>query len=171
MCPTMSSRSVKIRDLDIRHSLHAEVARRHAGEPDTLILDELALCQGQARVDLAVVNGSLNGYEIKSERDTLHRLPGQLDVYGRALDFVTVVVAASHVAAVRNSVPSWWGIWVATGSAGSVKLKETRQPRPNPAVEGVAVAQLLWRDEVTGRVGNTRDLDWRPREIATVLVG
>src|SRR5690242_7332263 len=72
-----------MRDIDIREALRAEIARRHNGESNTLVVEELGLCQGIARVDLAVVNGSVNGYEIKSAHDTLSRLPAQSDVYSR----------------------------------------------------------------------------------------
>lgn len=137
----------QIRDVDIRRSLHAEMQRRHRAEADTLILDELGLCQGVARVDLAVVNGSLHGYEIKSESDTLDRLPSQRDVYSRALDYVTIVTSAKHAKKVRRSVPRWWGIWVADPSTVGIALREVRAPRPNPGVDARAVAELLWRHE------------------------
>jgi hypothetical protein len=121
--------------------------RRHEAEAGTLILDELGLCQGAARVDLAVINGSLHGYEIKSECDTLERLPDQRYVYGRTLDFVTIVTSAKHAPKIRESVPRWWGIWAANPSTAGIELREVRRPRPNPAVDARAVAELLWRDE------------------------
>src|SRR5579859_6616820 len=98
-----------MRDIDIRQTLMNEMCRLHQGDSETLIVEELGLCQGIARVDLAVVNGSLHGYEIKSERDTLARLPGQTDIYNRALDFVTLVIAPIHSEKIGNIVPSWWG--------------------------------------------------------------
>src|SRR5262245_26146770 len=58
-------------DAEIRHALRAYLRARYADKPGTAILDELAICRGQVRVDLAVVNGSVHGYEIKSDRDTL----------------------------------------------------------------------------------------------------
>jgi hypothetical protein len=88
-------------DQDVRRSLRAEMNLRHASDPDTLVLEEFGLCQGSARIDVAVVNGSIHGYEIKSERDTLARLPSQRAVYSRALDYVTVVVADSHLKSTR----------------------------------------------------------------------
>jgi len=63
-----------MRDIDVRRKLRVEVERSHECEFDTLIVEELGLCQGIARVDLAVVNGSVHRYEIKSESDTLTRL-------------------------------------------------------------------------------------------------
>lgn len=139
--------SVRVRDIDIRRALHAEMQRLHKGDRDTRVVDELGLCQGVARVDVAVVNGSVHGYEIKSAHDTLARLSGQSDVYSRALDFVTIVVAKNHAQKIRAAVPRWWGIWSAAEREGAIHLKPVRKARPNPSVEPMALAQLLWREE------------------------
>jgi len=136
-----------MRDIDIRRALLNEMSTRHANEPDTLIVEELGLCQGIARVDLAVVNGTVHGYEIKSERDTLDRLAGQCEVYNRTLEFITVVAAPSHLKKIRETVPQWWGIWVAESRSGTINLHVKRQARKNPQLVAVAVAQFLWRDE------------------------
>jgi hypothetical protein len=135
-----------MRDIDIRRKLQVD-NRLHFGEPDTRIIQELGLCQGIARVDIAVVNGSIHGYEIKSERDTLARLPGQVGIYNRALDFVTVVTASAHVEKIRGSVPPWWGIWTAVQEENGPRLEVSREPGPNPQVIPFALAQLLWREE------------------------
>lgn len=136
-----------MRDIDIRQALLQEMARIHEGQADTLIIEELGLCQGIARVDIAVVNGSLHGYEIKSERDTLIRLPAQCDVYSRSLEFVTIVVSIAHLSKVRDLVPKWWGIWCAVEKSGIVSLRVLRKGKRNPKLVSLAVAQLLWRDE------------------------
>jgi hypothetical protein len=136
-----------MRDIDIRRVLRLEMARLHCDEPDTRIVEELGLCQGIARVDLAVVNGSVHGYEIKSEHDTLARLPSQTDVYSRALDFVTIVTAPSHADKISNIVPSWWGVWSVTQDEDGIHLQQSREPRPNPEINPFALAQFLWRDE------------------------
>jgi hypothetical protein len=47
-------------------------------------------------------------YEIKSERDDLTRLPGQVAVYGQVLDRATLVVAERHCAAALTLIPDWW---------------------------------------------------------------
>jgi hypothetical protein len=158
---------VQVRDIDIRRSLHNSVRKLHERDPDTLILDELALCQGESRVDLAVVNGNLHGYEIKSGCDTLERLPRQQSVYNRTLDFVTLVTTANHAKAARQAVPGWWGLWTASrGSDGTVRLTQKRAARQNPNLDAVALAQLLWRDEALTelrRLGLSRGLERKPR--------
>jgi hypothetical protein len=136
-----------MRDIDIRRALRTEMEHRHAGETETLIIDELGMCQGIARVDLAVVNGSVHGYEIKSERDTLTRLPAQSDVYSQALEFVTIVAAPHHLARIEALVPRWWGIWSATQAGAQVRLATVRDAQRNPSLEPLALVQFLWRDE------------------------
>jgi hypothetical protein len=136
-----------MRDIDIRRALRTEMQRLHAGETDIRFVEELGMCQGIARVDLAVVNGSVHGYEIKSERDTLTRLPSQSEVYSQALEFVTIVAAPHHLAQIETMVPTWWGVWSATQDGTEVRLDVRRQALPNPSLTPLALVQFLWRDE------------------------
>lgn len=138
-----------VRDRDIRRALLKELDRAHAHERhQTLILDEMGVCEGEARIDVAVVNGSIAGYEIKSESDTLVRLGRQVAAYGRVFDEVSIVVSPRHAEKIMALVPDWWGIVVARGDRSAVALDIVRQTSRNPAPDAYAVAQLLWRDEV-----------------------
>jgi len=138
-----------VRDRDVREALHKKVLREHHGDTNTLVLDELGLRHGTCRVDIAVVNGHLHGYEIKSDSDTLERLPNQVEIYGAVLDRATLVVGERHLAKARPQVPEWWGIKVVTcGPRGGVKF-ETAQPfQTNPSINPLALAELLWRPEL-----------------------
>ena len=136
-----------MRDIDIRRALRTE-KRLHYGEPDTRVVEELGLCQGIARVDIAVVNGSIHGYEIKSEHDTLARLAGQIEIYNQALDFVTIVTAPAHGdKVIVGTVPNWWGVWIAELVDGRTRFDVVREARKNKDVVPFAMAQLLWRAE------------------------
>jgi hypothetical protein len=135
------------RDLDIRVALRAELRDIHAHEPDTAIIDELSLRQGDARVDLAVVNGSLSGYEIKSDRDTLTRLPRQLVVYETCFNTMTIVVGSRHVDGCFEGVPETWGIWEAIPCVAGLKFEVRRYAMINPQIDAKSVVQLLWKDE------------------------
>lgn len=157
-----------MRDLDIRRALHQELRTLHFADPETLIIDELGLCQGEARVDIAVVNGSINGYEIKSDRDTLDRLPQQQEIYNRALDAVTIVVTGQRSERIADVVPSWWGILRASDAAQMVTLVPVREPGANPAVDPLALVQLLWRDEVLEALhqrGLANGISGKPRRV------
>lgn len=134
-------------DGDVRVALHKRLAQEHADElDDTAFIDELGLC-GRVRVDVAVVNGSLSGYEVKSARDTLRRLPLQVEVYSEVLDFAELVVASNHVEHARELLPAWWGVTVATQDQGQVVLRRDRPATRNPSVVPMSLVQLLWREE------------------------
>jgi hypothetical protein len=134
-------------DATIRTALRRRLEDEHAHEK-ALVIDELGLCRGQVRVDMAVVNGALNGYEIKGDFDRLIRLPGQEAVYSRALDYVTAVVTSRHLDAVTELLPTWWGIdEVSSGARDRVDFEMLRVAGRNPDVDRYTLAQLLWREE------------------------
>jgi hypothetical protein len=139
---------MKTRDKDIRDFLHINIKNQYINEPGTIVVDELSLCQGNARIDIAVVNGSMHGYEIKSESDTLERLPNQINIYNQVMDTITIVTGPNHLNKVKELVPKWWGITVAKlNSNNNMESKIIRKTKQNPNVNAMALAQLLWRDE------------------------
>ncbi len=139
-----------MRDREVRCALHQKLLSYHHRDPDTLVVDELGLRHGASRVDIAVVNGYLHGFEIKSDADTLQRLPRQASDYNAVLDRVTLVIGERHVARTIDQAPDWWGIHVATkGQRGAIHFQRIRRPRLNREVDPSAVAQLLWRTEVS----------------------
>lgn len=153
-----SSYAVFVLDRDIRWQLADELAGTFPGD---LIKHEMHVCLGATRIDLAVVNGSLHGYEIKSDADTLARLPRQIELYDRVLDYSTVVCGPRHAKHVEDALPPHWGIRVV--GEESARRVATRNPR----VQAFAVAQLLWRDECAailadrGERVKTRDTRWQ----------
>lgn len=113
-----------------------------------MIRYELGLCLGETRVDVAVINGAISGWEIKSAQDRLDRLPRQVLLYSRVLDLAVVVAAGKHASHAEGIVPAWWGIVrVDASEDGQPVLKVSREPKQNENVDAFALAQLLWRDE------------------------
>jgi len=135
-----------MRDPDVRRVLKQELRVRHGGEADTIVVEELGLCRGSVRADIAVINGLMKGFEIKSDRDTLQRLLKQASVYSRVFDTATLVTAERHVHEAELALPPWWGIEV-IGDDGT--LSEIKQTGPNPSVDANSVAILLWRGEAS----------------------
>jgi hypothetical protein len=136
-----------MRDRDVRDAVRQKLAVDYAGDPQTRIVEEMGIWSGTVRIDIAVINGELWGYELKSERDTLKRLPEQARLYSRVFDRVTLVVGSRHVGAAEDAVPTWWGLTIATGDVGCIRLRSARKGRRNPSPDPYLVAQLLWRDE------------------------
>jgi hypothetical protein len=98
------------------------------------------------RADLVVIGREISSFEIKTERDTLRRLPRQVAAYGRLFDRCTAVVAEKHADAARDIVPEWWGL-TTIHSNGRVTFTSTRKARTNPSIDAEFLVRLLWREE------------------------
>ena len=96
---------------------------------------------------MAVINGELVGYELKSDSDTLERLPYQSEIYSKVFDRVTMVAGAKHYKKALAMVPRWWGCNVATMHDGVVTLKAVRTAKPNPTLDVRVLVQLLLKEE------------------------
>lgn len=136
-----------IRDTDIRQKLHLTKLQKYKNDPEVMVIDELGLCQGLTRVDIAVVNGSMIGYEIKSELDTLERLPAQRDLYNKILDYVIIVSYTSHIKHLNDCIPDWWGIIEVKKTESGFDLINRKKPKKNREQDKYSIAQLLWKEE------------------------
>ncbi len=135
-------------DALIRESFHRQMLRWHRTFPNTLVLNELGLRHGRCRADIAVINGRLTGYEIKSDEDSLERLTEQIKTYSAVFDHAAVITGARHRDAVLSRLPKWWGVIVChQGKRGGVSFETWRSAGRNARVDPVAVAQLLWKAE------------------------
>lgn len=134
-------------DPAIRTALRAKLVGDHAGDADTALIEELGLCRGQVRIDIAVVNGLLHGYEIKSDRDSLRRLGTQADVYGKVLDQATLVVGDRFLDDALDVVPAWWGVLHAHSTSRAIQFRTVRRPERNPQRDARALVELLWFDQ------------------------
>lgn len=131
-------------EADIRDALRELVLAQTLGARGTV--DEFWVPLSHERADIAVIGRRMDGFEIKTERDTLQRLPRQASAYGRLFDRCTVVVAQKHSDQAAEILPHWWGITTVQVN-GSVTFTPVRAPRRNPAVDPETLVRLLWRDE------------------------
>lgn len=131
-------------DSDIRPALRAQLFSQHASEPETVILDELGVCRGQVRIDVAVVNGIVHGYEIKSDRDSLHRLAAQVELYSKVLDRATIVVGRRHLDEALTVVPSWWGVLRVESTPSGTRFVSQRRGASNRQRDARALVEFLW---------------------------
>ncbi|OON29041.1 sce7726 family protein [Micromonospora sp. Rc5] len=155
-----------MRDTDIRQALTARLATKYDSQPGTQIRHELGLCAGRTRVDVAVINGHISGFEIKSDQDRLTRLEAQAELYSRVLDRAALVTTERYLDQATEIVPSWWGVLLALPGKRTVRLRTVRRGTCNPSPNPFSVAQLLWRDEAMRLLrerGNHRGLSRAPR--------
>jgi hypothetical protein len=138
-----------IYDYHIRKALIANFANIPCFQTgDTVVIHELDVCGGTSRIDIAVVNGQLHGYEIKSQQDNLMRLETQIEDYSQIFDTMTIVITENHIGKVVELVPDWWGIQYVTGDPENLDIYTKREARKNESINSYQLAQLLWRDEL-----------------------
>ena len=140
-------RRILLKDIDIRMPLINELMKINAAHSHRII-EEMAVCDGDARVDIAVANGKLCGYEIKSNADTLERLPLQQSCYDKTFDTVSIVVGEKYEKIIKDYVPDYWGILVIKERNDDLKLVKRRRAKINKNVDGNALLELLWREEI-----------------------
>lgn len=146
---------VKVYDCDIRKLLYENfIHRKSYLETNTIVVDELDICAGKSRIDIAVVNDSMHGYEIKSKQDTLERLPGQMEDYNKIFDTMTIVGFENHIEKILQMVPPWWEVKSVYERRNIIKLATVRRGRKNKSVDINSLVLLLWREEMIDLIVN-----------------
>lgn len=138
-----------MRDSVIRLAFHQSILKPEHDSPDAIVVDELGLKNGQVRADIAVLNGKLVGYEIKTNSDTLIRLTNQIKAYNEVFDNIYIITGDKHFEEILVNVPEWWGVYLITETEdGSYHFKCSRKAKKNREKDTFGLAQLLWKDEV-----------------------
>lgn len=132
-------------DRDIRPTLLREVLASH---PDAAVFQEFPVCR-KGRADMAAINAAMWGFEIKSERDSLSRLPLQVAQYDYIFDYSIVVVAERHLSNVVRIIPRYWGVMSVSGTVGNCVINEVRKPSRNKNRSAEQIIRLLWKGECT----------------------
>lgn len=135
-------------DQIVRSAFHQSVLHGAHYCSNTLVVDELGLNNGSIRADIAVLNGKLSGYEIKTSKDKLVRLPGQVKAYNQVFDEAYIVVAERHLKGAKKIIPKWWGIYIIQASEnGNIFFDCHRPATSNPKRNFISIARLLWKEE------------------------
>lgn len=99
---------------------------------------------------MAVVNSSFEGYEIKSDRDSLRRLERQVALYSKVLDRATIVVGERHLSSSLDMVPDWWGVLLYKSGSKASTIESVRPPKDNVCLDSRALVELLWYSQAIG---------------------
>lgn len=153
----------------IRSALKKNLENIYSKDQHVKVIEELGIKHGAARVDIAVVNGVLHGYELKSDLDTLYRLPEQMRIYNSVFDQLTLVVGRNHLHEAVKIIPDWWGIVIAkiVDSGGAVSFCDIRQSTENPNRISLEIVKLLWRIEalnILEKKGYAKGIRSKPRK-------
>ena len=145
-----------ITDKRIRHLMNDTF-----NDDDMFYIEELAIPKRVCLADIVMSSkrdsSGLHGYEIKSEVDSLKRLPLQVEYYSRVFERCTLIIAETHEEKARSMIPDWWGIIVVVRDGfdnygeptDSFTLLDVRDACQNPLPrQKYALLQLLWRNEL-----------------------
>lgn len=134
-------------DGDIRAALVAHIIENLSDTTQAIGVHEFSISNGFGYADVAVVNGELVGYEIKSDVDSLARLPRQVSTFSSVFDRMWLVTTARHEANATALIPKWWGVLVADGLC--TRLSKKRAAKRNGNVNVPLVLDLLYRDDLS----------------------
>ncbi len=112
-------------EAEIRDLLVTHLAKTRQGS-NAAFIAEMFLDRFSRRADLIMANGKLSAFEIKSDRDSLDRLAGQLDTYSRFFEQVTVVCAERHLQKVQALAAQGVGIWSVTENGSFAVVRQAQ---------------------------------------------
>ncbi|MGN7176247.1 hypothetical protein BK139_03320 [Paenibacillus sp. FSL R5-0490] len=135
-------------DFDIRAKLIEKIHKENRGK-HYRVIEELVICDGLARADVALANGIFHGFEIKSDHDSLERLANQIECYDKTFDKNTIVVGQKFEDRIADYIPSHWGIQVAyVNRYGTISIKKIRSTKMNKKISLHNLLDLLWNVEL-----------------------
>src|SRR5439155_19938584 len=86
--PSANPIHLEITERFLRDVVKSKLARLVRSSSQALLVEEMEVCLGRARIDLAVIADYLIGIEIKGPKDDVTRLPGQVQTYSKCFDRV-----------------------------------------------------------------------------------
>lgn len=141
---------MKMKDADLRKLLLDDLINKYGQDPTTCIINELGIDFGASRIDVAVVNGIMHGYEIKSESDNLSRLPRQVEYYNKLFERMTIVTCSKYLDEILEIIPSWWGVSIV--SQKKDRLISKRKGRLTSSQDKHLLLKLLWKNDLENLV-------------------
>lgn len=109
-----------------KNSVASAIRSHNRGFKNVVVMDEFRA--NECRADVVAVNGTSIAYEVKTDLDSLDKLPKQLDTYQTVFDEIWVVTTPTLSSKVMTMAPLHVGIAV-LGS--NMRLKTTRKPTSN----------------------------------------
>lgn len=139
---------IELSERCIREFVKSNIPRLIKTGSRARLVEEMEICSGRARVDLAVIGNLLIGIELKGPKDDVSRLPRQVKAYSQCFDRVVLVVHESLAQKARPLIPNWWGLVVSLQRDGELSYEFERRPKPNPDQDLDVLLSLLWREEI-----------------------
>lgn len=115
---------------------------------DAVIINEMVVANWSRRADIAVANGRLYGFEIKSHFDTLKRLPGQVESFQAHFDKVVVVAASKFIRSIERDYPAEIGILEVYEVSGRARIRQVRAGRICEVKDVLKLTSLITKSEL-----------------------
>lgn len=115
---------------------------------DATIINEMVVANWSRRADLAIANGSLQAFEIKSDFDSLKRLDGQLKIFKSSFEKVTIVCAPKFTCEVSKRVSSDVGVVEFQSNNNGVRFKVIQKGRICSRLNKVVYLGFLLKSEL-----------------------
>lgn len=115
---------------------------------DATIINEMVVANWSRRADLAVANGCLQAFEIKSDFDSLKRLDGQLEIFTSRFEKVTVVCAPKFTYEVKKKVTPEVGVIEYLHDSKGIRFKIVQRGRTSPIANKKIYINFLLKKEL-----------------------
>ncbi len=127
-------------DSDIRDVLIKKISMHKSNS----IHQEQYTADGSVRADVLEIGKHLNAYEIKSDVDTLRRLPRQIEEYDLNFEINSIVTTKRYQKQVTDLVPEHWGVLVVReGRRSGITIDTVRRASLNPKLDWEQFVGLL----------------------------
>lgn len=147
----------------IRRYVKTQIPRLVRSHTKAFLIEEMEVCSGRARIDMAVIGDCLIGIEIKGPKDDVARLPTQAQAYSQCFDMVVLVAHEALAQKASTLVPKWWGLVIGEHKDGRIRYHFERRPKPNPSINLEMLLALLWRDEMNALLSDLLGETPKPR--------
>lgn len=121
---------------------------------NAVLINEMVVANWSRRVDLAIANGNLHAYEIKSDLDSLKRLDGQLVAYLARFDKTTVVCAPRFTSEVLRRTPAFVEVLEVGLVDKEISFKVVRRGVLRPIQDKEILAAFLLKSELAALLKN-----------------
>ena len=135
------------KEATVKPAFVAQLQSLLALDANCLLVEELGIEHGAARIDVATIGDCVHGFEIKAEADSLARLAHQMGHYEKLVDFAYLVCTERHSRGAMRILPSHWGLIIATCASGPIEFAILREATKNTFRSAESLARLLWRGE------------------------
>lgn len=138
-----------MRESEIKAALLSVLRAQGTVSPSSVLTTEYPLGKTSVRADLALLAGDFIGVEIKSQFDTLRRLPRQLDAYRQYFDRTMLVAAERHLPALDGLDLNGIELWVQRGHSLELLVVHAKSSGNRPLADLLTSAQRArWADRL-----------------------